>query len=54
MTGAGFGGCAIAIVNQANVASFTKAVGDVYKQEIGYDASFYVANIADGPRVLEG
>lgn len=52
MTGAGFGGCAIAIVNKANVDDFIKNVGDVYKKEIGYEASFYVANIADGPREL--
>lgn len=53
MTGAGFGGCAIAIVNKANVDDFIKNVGDVYKKEIGYEASFYVANIADGPKELK-
>ncbi|KZL35971.1 galactokinase [Secundilactobacillus collinoides] len=53
MTGAGFGGCAIAIVNKDKVDAFSKAVGDVYKKEIGYDASFYVANIADGPKEIK-
>lgn len=53
MTGAGFGGCAIAIVNKANVEDFIKNVGDVYKKEIGYEASFYVANIADGPKEIK-
>ncbi|WP_203649848.1 galactokinase [Secundilactobacillus yichangensis] len=53
MTGAGFGGCAIAIVNKANVDDFIKNVGDVYKKEIGYAASFYVASIGDGPREIK-
>lgn len=53
MTGAGFGGCAIAIVDQSKTDDFIKNVGDVYKQKIGYPASFYVANIADGPKCLE-
>lgn len=52
MTGAGFGGCAIAIVNQAQVDNFTKAVGERYRAVIGYDADFYVAEIADGPRAI--
>lgn len=53
MTGAGFGGCAIAIVDQSKTDDFIKNVGDVYKQKIGHPASFYVANIADGPKCLE-
>ena len=53
MTGAGFGGCAIAIVAKDQVAQVTAAVGAVYKQQIGYAADFYIAAIADGPRPLE-
>ena len=49
MTGAGFGGCAVALVNSANVENFIKNVGDAYKSKIGYEASFYVVNIGDGP-----
>lgn len=52
MTGAGFGGCAIALVNQANVAAFTQAVGAAYEAAIGYAADFYVAEIAAGPKQL--
>lgn len=52
MTGAGFGGCAIAIVNLDNVEDFINEVGQVYRQKIGYDAHFYVANIADGAKQL--
>ncbi len=53
MTGAGFGGCAIAIVNKANVDDFIKNVGDVYKKEIAGEASFYVASIGDGPKEIK-
>ena len=52
MTGAGFGGCAIAIVNNAHVDEFIKNVGHAYKDVIGYEASFYVASIGNGPTEL--
>lgn len=54
MTGAGFGGCAIAIVQADHVQDVITAVGQQYAAAIGYDATFYVADIADGPRKLEG
>ncbi|GIN86067.1 galactokinase [Heyndrickxia sporothermodurans] len=50
MTGAGFGGCAIAIVEVENVSSFIERVGEKYEKEIGYSAEFYVASIGDGAR----
>lgn len=53
MTGAGFGGCAIAIVAKDQVAAFQKNVGTTYEQTIGYAPTFYVAEIADGPREIE-
>ncbi|WP_270235093.1 galactokinase [Lacticaseibacillus suilingensis] len=53
MTGAGFGGCAIALVAKDQVPAFTKAVGDVYADTIGYAADFYIANIADGPKAID-
>ncbi|KRN13072.1 galactokinase [Fructilactobacillus fructivorans] len=53
MTGAGFGGCAIAIVPADQIDRFTKNVGDTYNYRFGYDADFYIANIADGPREIQ-
>ena len=53
MTGAGFGGCAIAIVNSADVEDFISNVGKAYTEKIGYDAHFYVADIADGAKQLD-
>ncbi len=52
MTGAGFGGCAVAIVKEKNVEAYIKNVGDAYAKEIGYAADFYVVEIGDGPREL--
>lgn len=49
MTGAGFGGCGVAIVKTENTNDFINNVGNAYKNIIGYDASFYVVNIGNGP-----
>ena len=53
MTGAGFGGCAIALVAHDKVADFEKAVGDEYEKVVGYPASFYVAQIGSGSTKLD-
>lgn len=52
MTGAGFGGCAIAIVENEHLDAFIKNVGEIYENEIGYGASFYIASIGNGPTML--
>jgi galactokinase len=48
MTGAGFGGCTVSLVEDANVEAFIKNVGDSYEKEIGYKADFYVASVGSG------
>lgn len=48
MTGAGFGGCAVFIVKKDKQEEFINFVGKGYKEKIGYDAEFYVANIGNG------
>ena len=45
MTGAGFGGCAIALVKEENIATFKNNVYDVYLKIVGYAPDFYVAHI---------
>ena len=52
MTGAGFGGCGIAIVAKDKVEVFKEAVGKTYTDIVGYPPSFYLAEIAGGSRVL--
>ncbi|MEH7352381.1 galactokinase [Neobacillus drentensis] len=53
MTGAGFGGCAIAIVANEEVENFIANVGAAYLDKIGYKADFYVASIGDGAKEIE-
>ncbi len=52
MVGGGFAGSAIAIVKKSEADNFKKNVGDVYRDKIGYDASFYDAEVVDGPHKL--
>lgn len=52
MTGAGFGGCAIAIVEKGQVDNFKVNVNHSYRSKIGYEATFYTASIGDGAREL--
>jgi galactokinase len=52
MTGAGFGGCTVSIVKNNNIDEFIKNVGKTYAEKIGYEASFYIAQIGDGARRL--
>ncbi|WP_157087777.1 galactokinase [Oceanobacillus damuensis] len=55
MTGAGFGGCAIAIVEKERIVDFKNNVNAIYHQSIGYDATFYTATIGDGAKeITEG
>lgn len=48
MTGAGFGGCAIAIVKNAHLQAFEAGVSRIYEDKIGYLPTFYKPDIADG------
>jgi galactokinase len=52
MMGAGFGGCAIAIVEREKLEEFTSHVERIYKKEIGKQCKFYIAEISDGTRQL--
>lgn len=52
MTGGGFGGCCIAIVENDAVDDFIKNVGADYEQEIGYAPEFYIAETEDGAQKI--
>lgn len=48
MTGAGFGGCAIALVKEEAIPTFKNNVYDEYMKVVGYAPDFYVAHIGSG------
>ncbi|MEC5423460.1 galactokinase [Virgibacillus sp. C22-A2] len=52
MTGAGFGGCAIAIVEKDKVDAFKENVNRIYHETVGYDATFYTAAIGGGAQKM--
>lgn len=52
MTGAGFGGCAIAVVETVKIPQFIEQVGKIYEEKIGYPASFYNVQIGDGAKEI--
>ncbi|MET4080492.1 galactokinase [Pedobacter sp. UYP30] len=52
MTGAGFGGCAIALLEKGFEEDFTKKLVHFYEDRIGYAADVYVSHIGNGPRQL--
>ena len=52
MTGAGFGGCTVSIVETDAIDNFVRNVGDIYRRDIGYHADFYIVEIGDGPAAL--
>ncbi|MFA6075184.1 MAG: galactokinase [Negativicutes bacterium] len=52
MTGAGFGGCAIALVRTVALDEFVSVVGANYLQRTGLKADFYISTIGDGTRFV--
>ncbi|TXR75044.1 galactokinase [Bacillus sp. BF9-10] len=52
MTGAGFGGCAIALVKESEIHAFKNKVYDEYLKVVGYAPVFYVAHIGSGTTAI--
>lgn len=52
VTGAGFGGCAIALVHKDAIPLFIKTVGAAYKEKIGYEATFFECATGNGAGTL--
>jgi len=52
MTGAGFGGCAVALVEKEKAQSFADAVSTAYRQRSGLEASVYVCQASEGASVV--
>lgn len=52
MTGAGFGGCAIALLEKGKEQDFTEKLTDFYTARIGYPATVYISEIGQGASVI--
>jgi galactokinase len=52
MTGAGFGGCAVMLVQTGAVLSITRKLGDAYERKLNSQATIFSSRPADGARVL--
>ncbi len=50
MTGAGFGGCTVSIIESVHVDGFISMLGEIYTAKTGLVADFYLPGIGDGAR----
>ena len=53
MTGGGFGGCTVSLVENSALEDFKSKIASGYKNKVGYAPSFYVANISEGTHKVE-
>jgi len=53
MTGAGFGGCAVALVAEDSAETFTQAVATQYKAATGRTPNIYVCVASQGATTIE-
>jgi galactokinase len=51
LTGGGWGGCTVSIVDEQVVERFCSIVGEIYEHEVGYAPEIYVCSAADGVEV---
>ena len=52
MTGAGFGGCAIALVHKDKIQNFIANVQKKYTETVGHDAGFFACSSGDGVKEI--
>lgn len=53
MTGGGFGGCTVSIVENDAVEGFIASIGKAYQEKTGITAEFYVVEIGDGAHKIK-
>lgn len=52
ITGGGFGGCTVSVVENDVVETFVSKIGASYLEAFGHEAEFYIVDIGDGARLL--
>ena len=52
MTGGGFGGCTVNLINKDRLDSFIGMIKEKYKEEFGIDAQVFTVEISGGARVI--
>ena len=52
MTGAGFGGCAIALVKKEHFNDYAEKIKPYYKERVGYEPGVFASEIGDGARAI--
>lgn len=50
LTGAGFGGCTVNLVEELRAESFIAALGEEYRRQVGQEAAIYLCHASDGAR----
>jgi len=53
MTGAGFGGCAVALVESASADAFASAVGTAYRMQTDREPALFVCSPEAGARLVD-
>jgi len=54
MTGAGFGGCAVALIRAASAEEFVASVGPAYQKATGHQPALYVCQATQGAEARPG
>ena len=54
LTGAGFGGCIVSVVDTNVIETFQKTVASAYHQATGRDTTIYICRAADGVNQVKG
>ena len=52
ITGGGFGGCTVSIVEDGAIDTFKQQLEKAYEEKTGKRAEFYIVEIGDGPYIL--
>jgi galactokinase len=52
MTGAGFGGCAVALVRTDSIDGFAKTIAREYEAKVGLEPAIYICQATNGAEVV--